>query len=106
MNDLLLFIGLAGVALEGGIAARVVYWMVYRRPRFMMRWAVRERARMTRIETVLFLANRRGKRRMEQLHRTLAYELSPALAHLLEVVEGLAYSMGLSDEQPEAKETS
>ncbi len=89
MNDLLLFIGLAGVALEGGIAACVIYWMVYRRPRFMMRWAVRERARMTRIETVVFLAARRGKRAMDRLHRTLAYELSPALVHLREVVEGL-----------------
>ncbi len=89
MTDVLFAVGLTGAALELLCAVGVVYWMVYRRPRFMMRWAVRERAKMTRIETVVFLAARRGTRRMERLYVTLHDELSPALVHLLEVIEGL-----------------
>ncbi len=85
----LLTIALAVVALEACVAVALVYW-TRQRPARMMRWAVRRRAAMTPIESLIWLQMRRARRTMVQLRITIHDELSPALAHLQEAMEGFA----------------
>ncbi len=92
MIDLLLIVGLLVVSGQAAVAIGAVVW-TRSRPRRMMRWAVRRRAGMTRIESVMWLAARRGQRAMVQLHIVLVDELTPALASVRDAlgVLGEAY---------------
>ena len=90
MTDVLLTLGIAGAALQALSAVAFVLWVRYYRVRYTMRWAVRERARMTRIESIMWLAARRGRRALLELHVVLRDGLSPSLYGLKDAFDGLA----------------
>ncbi len=89
----LLYVALVAVVLEACVAVALVYW-TRQRPARMMRWAVRRRAAMTPTEALVWRQTRRARRSITRLYVTIQDTLTPALAHIQEVMTDLARQLG------------
>ncbi len=94
-NIMLFAVALTLLALAPVVLAGAVVLAQYNRhrPNRMMKWAARRRRAMDPIESIMWLAARRGQRASVLLRTVIDDELTPLLRHVRDVMQEFAEAL-------------